>query len=387
MIRARGAFDAATRAAAPRSIPVPPSPLQSLLDRAVRAMWPRRSQQELLLDLGERKGWRVSNYDAALAAVCGWLEDELGLGATQWQPPEREAHVDLATVRDLGTRRGPTGPSGGVAMWAEALGPAVGATPKTLANSLARGLRPDRSDHRWLVSIARASRSSPRSSGIDAWLYHRRSPTNVSCALASLGADDPYDAGDALLVVSLLALWQRRRPTQAARSNKGRLRSRRETPKPVAALAPTLASPGQLPHLLRLARTLPGGRDLALLGLEAALTEAHLAPHAPRRGGLDTWDGETWLRAAESEGRAFEDLIGRSDAAVIAFRIERMRAWRERRPSCPIEGVSGVPYVEASLALEAARAGAPAAAAFSVHTPGLLMLLPLLRNRGFEILP
>ncbi len=363
------------------------SNLMPLLDRAIRAMWPRRAQQELLLDLGERKGWNGTDYEAALASACTWLSDELGLGTAGTIAEVPAAPVSLVTVRQIANDLPQDGPSSGVAKWAEAIAPAVGSTPKTLANSLTRGLRPERADHRWLLSLAQAAGEAP-TAGVDAWLYHRRSPASVSLALGSLGTGDQYAAGDALLVFSLLALWQRRRPTHAARANKGRPRSRRETPKPVAALTSSLASPGQLPHLLRLARALTGGREFALLGLEAALTEAHLAPHAPRRtGGRDTWDGETWLRVVEAALTEFIDVVGKDDAAVFAFRVERMRAWRESRPLCPLGELPRVPYVEASLALEARRAGASLSATYSAQTPGLLMLLPLLRSRGFEVHP
>jgi hypothetical protein len=363
-------------------------PLLTILDRTIRALWPRRAQQELLLDLGERKSWDANDYQEALACACAWLGDELSLRADPQSAFTPAWRVDPASFRDLGARHGWTGGSSGVAKWAEAIAPAVGSSPKTLVNSLTRGLRSDRSDHRWLVSVAHAAGTSSSWSQIDAWLYHRRSAASVSSALSSLGANGQYSAGDATLVFSLLALWQRRRPTQAARSNKSQTRTRRETPKPVAALRSSLASPGQLPHLLRLARTLAAGRDLALLGVEAALTEAHLAPHAARRSSSrDTWDGETWLGAVEVAVADFRDLVSVDDAAVIGFRIERMRAWREARPLVSHRPPGSAPYVEASMALEATRAGAAPVATFSPHTPGVLMLLPLLRSRGLVAAP
>lgn len=371
-------------------VPMPDAPLISTFERALKAMWPRRAQQELLLDLGERKAWDAQDREAALAAACAWMGAELGLVVEGPPPGLPSPPADLASVRDLGTRVGGRGTSTGVAKWAEVIASAVGSSPKTLANSLRDGLRPARPDHRWLASLMQAATPPQDDDRVDAWLYHRRSPANVARALGSLGIHGQYTAGDATLVFSLLALWQRRRPTHSARSNKGQPRSRRETPKPVAALTSSVASPGQVPHMLRLARLLPGGRDLALLCLEAALTEAHLAPHAPRRApGPERhgWDGETWLRAVEHALTEFSDVVGTDEAAAIAFRIERMRAWRESRPLRPIPTPAGVPYVEASLALEATRGGEPPSRAFSTQAQGLLMLLPLLRSRGFELLP
>jgi hypothetical protein len=149
---------------------LPASLLMPILDRAIRDMWPRRAQKELLLDLGERKGWDGTDYEAALASACAWLSDELGLGTAGTIAEMPAAPVSLVTVRQLASDLAQDGPSSGVAKWAEAIAPAVGSTPKTLANSLTRGLRPDRADHRWLVSLAQAAGEAP-TAGIDAWLY------------------------------------------------------------------------------------------------------------------------------------------------------------------------------------------------------------------------
>ena len=65
--------------------------LADCLERAVEAMWPRRAQQELLLDLGERKEWDLANRRVAVEGAGAWLIRELGL------PPS--VSVDAAAPR------------------------------------------------------------------------------------------------------------------------------------------------------------------------------------------------------------------------------------------------------------------------------------------------
>ncbi len=253
---------------------------------------------------------------------------------------------------------------------------------------MTRGLRADRPDHRWLRLLIRVARRG--GGALDAWAFHRRSPGVVAEELAARAARDDLDAGDAVLVMSLLALWQRRRPTAHARGNRGQVRPRRTTPKPVAGVRDTLAAAGQLRHLGRLAKMLGGERARAvlLLGIEAGLTEAHLAPHAARlsqQGAPDT--GEGWLRGIEQVVHEHAVLLA-EDAAVLRFRIDRMRAWRDRvEQPLPHEDAVRFAYVRASLDLEHTHAASAVDEPVHASTPGLLMLLPLLRARGFAVAP
>ncbi len=361
---------------------MPSMPLAALLDRVVRALWPRRTEQELLLDLGERKGWGDHDRQTALGRAANWLGHELLLAdPVAAGPPAPASESALETLRAVGSRCSGQDSHPGVARWIGALAPATGASPKTLANSLSSGLRPERRDHRWLTVIARIEQGEG-AQALDAWLFHRRTPSAVSRALSGILSRDAYDAADALVLLSLLALWQRRRPTERVRANKGTARSRRQTPKPVAALAGSLASVGQFGHLVDLAKDLRRPDLLTALAIEAALTEAHLGPHPARRSRGTLQDcGEAWLEAVL--GKLDEvDCLDAEDVEAFKFRIERMRAWRERRPMAAGFGAPGVPYIEASVALEEARTGMPVRRAFSAEAPGLLMLLPLLRSRG-----
>ena len=363
-------------------------PLDALLGEAIHALWPRRSQQELLLDLGERKGWSESERSAQLLAAARWMQRELLLAPQVEVPHHRAPPPVLAAVRALGEALAPK-PFSGVARSAEGLAPALGSSSKTLVNSLSVGIRASRSDHRWLLLLARLVAGDHP---VDAWLFHRRSPASVSAELGSMARRHPYlDAVDAVLLLSLFALWQRRRPVTRARGNRGRIRSRRSTPKPVAALGGSLILLGQVQRLGEIAADMGGeaGRALLLLVLEAALTEAHLAPHSARRSAARSpGTGESLLAAVQEILESHASRLGQEAAAVLSFRVERMRAWRDGRPLQKfLLPTVRHPYVQASLLLERARNTVPPAQTFNPHTPGLLMLLPQLRSRGFQVSP
>lgn len=356
--------------------------IHTVLHNAIAAMWPRRTQRELLLDLGEHKGWTDDDYARRVAEVATWLRDELTLPDPIPACGPTKADLGWHDLREWASNRQQGEASSGVARWAMELAPAVGTAPKTLANSMRGGLSSSRSDHRWLTLIARAGHEPARE---DAWVFHHRTAASVSAALGAIAARAPCDAAGSMLVFSLLALWQRRRPTADARGNRGRARSRRDTPKAVAALRGTLIAAGQVAPLMTLAAALPAssaGRVVALVAVEAALTEAHLAPHPARLSDSQQPDtGEGLLRAVESALVRHRDLLG-SDAEAFGFRVERMRAWRDRRPqSPPSDHVSGLPYVAASMALERREAISPAPE-WETDTPGLFMLIPMLRRRG-----
>lgn len=356
---------------------------ESLADR-LHLLWPRRIHQELLLDLGERKGWGKPEYFGAAEAAAAHLSEQLLLPTTLAMSPGESSSDPLAALRLLGENLAkPTSPPG-VARWISGLASAVGAAPKTLANSLSQGISAERREHRWLRLIDRLLRGGM---ALDAWLYHRRSPSCVAAELARGGASPVLDAGDAVLLFSLIALWQRRRPTSEARANRGHSLTRRQTPKPIANLQGNLLVPRQLQHLARVAERLPGpaGQALGLLATEAALTEAHLAPHAARKSRTNMAEsGEDWLCAVEGllvNGQ--KGLFSPADDAMIRFRVDRMRAWRDGTPQRqPSLLIANEPYVRAALALER-RHSAPSMERFSPHSPGLLMFLPQLRRLGW----
>jgi len=360
---------------------------RDVLDRAVRSAWSGRTQRELLLDLGERKRWGEVEHREAVDSAAEWLADALLLPSTLDVVPPPMAVADMAAIRPYGEALAPRSDLQGVARWIVGVAPALGVAPKTLANSLGGGLRSHRADHRWLRLIARLLRGD---AAPDAWAFHRRSPRAVADELARQSGRSVVDAGDAVLFASLLALWQRRRPTSEARGSRGRTGSRRETPKPIAALRESLVSLGQLRHLGRLARELGGGagQSLLLVAVETALTEAHLASHPARRSGREARDGgESWLRAVDAL-LDHAGLLDDEEALVLRFRVDRMRSWGNRLPQAEsIFGVVRSPYVRASLALERAHQRRPKMEAdFDPHTPGLLMLLPLLKRRDLLVM-
>ena len=359
--------------------------LAAALAHGLRAVWPSRRARESLLDLGERKDWSEPDLDEQVARVARWLEEELGLPVEL--PAFARPHQDaLAWARTFGRglHEGPA--ERGVSRWASALAPCAGTTGKTLANSVGGGLDPARADHRWIGVL---SRIHDGRGGGTAWWFHARTPERVAVELARLAAPTLIDGGDALLLLSLLALWQRRRPTDQARGNRGTTRPRHVTPKPVASLRGELVQVGQLAHLAKLAEHLPpeAAHQLIMVAVECALTEAHLAPHRARAGRDDPGDGEAPLRAVERL-MAHTDTVKELDREIIEFRVERMRAWRDGTRAPPVSGtLADQPYVAASQALEARRRGDHVLPRFQPSDPGLFMLQPLLRRRGLLVSP
>ena len=328
---------------------------RDVLDRALRDTWRRRTQRELLLDLGERKRWGEAEHQKAVYAAADWLVETLQIPATL-DVPQTIADADLASIHPYGEALAPRSDLQGVSRWIVGIAPLLGVVPKTLANSLDGGLQSHRADHRWLRLLERVLRGQ---AAPDAWAFHRRSPTIVAHDLARQAGQSVVDAGDAVLLASLLALWQRRRPTTEARASRGHAVSRRETPKPIAALRESLVGQGQVGHLARLAHRIGGarGQALLLLTVEAALTEAHLATHPARRAASARPDGgERWLRGVDAVLRDASALIEDEELLVLRFRVDRMRAYRGALPQSESSfgGVRSA-YVRASLALERAH--------------------------------
>lgn len=356
-------------------------PLAAVLSDMLLRMWPRRRHQELLLDLGERKGWTDADRDDALERLAGWSLTELGL------PDRLPARTGLDGVALPGLPAVPLDrvkPVGGVGLQMVALAALAGTAPKTLANSVGSGLRSDRRDHRWLGFLPRLSAGHLSE---DAWIYHRRSPRAVGEELAARAHAPFFDAGDALLVLSIVALWQRRRRPGEARASRSQLVSRRELAKPIAALDGWVMMPSQLGPLLEygVERGGTGGRAVVAVSIEAALTEAHLAPHRARATGAAVGSGEGWLRAVEQAlGRPpVAQVLGVEEHEVFAWRVARMRAYAARQPT-PLPGgaASAHPYTKLARAIDDALGKRPSERLFHAADPGYFMLLPQARRLG-----
>ncbi|MBK8690956.1 MAG: hypothetical protein IPN17_01270 [Deltaproteobacteria bacterium] len=81
-------------------------------------------------------------------------------------------------------------------------------------------------------------------------------------------------------------------------------------------------------------------------------------------------------------------MIDEEELLVLRFRVDRMRAYRGALPQSESSfgGVRSA-YVRASLALERAHQQLTVTDAdFNPHTPGLLMLIPLLRRRELLVI-
>lgn len=265
---------------------MPTVSLAQLLGAALRRLWPACTQRELLLDLGEHKVWDLHDEDVAIGRFAEWLALELVLPphVETIEPATVDEGAELAPLRLLVSQHREDGNRRGVARWVVELAPLAGTQAKTLANTLSKGLRPHRSDHRWLRVISRICRGG--SAPLNAWCFRLRSADAVIEQLARLAQTEPLDAGDALLLYSLVALWQRRRPSEESRANRGQRRGRRATPKPLASLAGTLIQPGQIAPLGGLAGQLGGevGRGLQW---------GHPGGRGRHRGGVAHFGGES----------------------------------------------------------------------------------------------
>lgn len=352
--------------------------LASLLDQAIGHLWPARRDQEALLDLGERKGWGTAERSAAVGACARWLiENRVAPAAII---PADVLRVDAAAAIERLTRHAPRADAIGVAQRIAQVAPVLGvATPKTLANTLSGGLQPRRPDHRLLMALDRSLCGpappfgfSARSEAVMAQLCAR---------LAGHLAIEQPDALDALWIVSILALWQRRRDPRKARGNRGAGQTRRLTPKPVARLAQALMGPAQLSALVDLAER-ESTPAIALLGIEAALTRIHLSGHGDRRDARLPPDR---LSAALVEIIERASLEG--EQAMLRYRLDVSRAWRSRATwPTPPAAIAAHPYVHWSVALARQTCGGALSlealrVAWQTDWPGKAMLAPIIRHR------
>lgn len=355
--------------------------LADTLSTLLLRLWPKRRQQELLLDLGERKAWGHEDRADAVGRLANWLASELLLTTPKCpaDPPIHDDWRGLARALNAPIADRPAG----VGTSTTTLAHLAGSSPKTLANWLTRGLLEERTDHRWVNLLARIAMGNVRP---DALVFHRRSPRVVSEELARRVDATALDAGDALLVFSLVSLWQRRRRPGEARAARGTALPRRLLPKPVSALEGHLLVPSQLRPLVDADEFLPAAPAEALVAvaLDAALTEAHLAPHVPHRSSAPPREGagESWLLAIE-EALARTHTLDPTDVSVFAWRVARMRAYGNHAPTPPPpDAVRDHPYVALARAIDVARGDPDQIATFDPAEAGYLMLLPQARRLG-----
>ncbi len=374
--------------------------LERLLLEVVPAIWPQRRVREALLDLGENKGWGRADFRDACAGAASWFGSELLLGKPGLLEVEQAVPAERGLTRQEVIARsrwllGPSGRSCAVSQAIEELAPLVGCgAPKTLDNSLTGGLKSRRPDHLWLATIAGGPAALP---GEEQLLFHSRTRTGMGWALERLQVNlegGRLDAVDALILLSLLALYQRRRATTAARGNRGRSLGRRGTPKPVAALRGRMITHGQARALVEHAVAAGEvGRGVALLALEWSFTDAHLAPHGARSGAA-----ASEVLPARQVLRQLDKLLATSGLEALIqphhvlfrYRLSRMRAYLDK--ASPVK-VSGLPedhaYVAISEALSLALRQPSSAslaglrrceARLSRDEPGAIMLAPMVRS-------
>lgn len=357
--------------------PSPPSrTLACLLSTAVRTIWPRRTQHELALDLAQRKAWNDADFEDACHECADWLVSEVGLASVVVAAP---------MVGDWAALRSAAREMAGdktVESFAERAGHLFGRSASNVRNNLST-YHPGRVEHWWIAAMGRIAceQSSP------AVLYHQRSRQSVNAGLERLaGACDVGvpDAADVLLLTSLLALYQRRRPTNEVRGSRGQVLSRREAPKPIVLLLSSLFPAGVARKLLALAPRIEGGdprRHLAALGVEWALTVAHAAPHrAVRAGARRKPDADVIECVVRSASEILPD-----QATALRFRLDLMLAYAGSAPMSVTSSVDAYGEIHGCFAavradVEALPAAERAMRLVEADAPGSLMLAPQVRR-------
>lgn len=362
--------------------------LCAALQCALTSMAPRRSERERLLDL-RLHGAAMEDLTDGLAALSTFLGQDLDL-AERWQvqlPDGDDQHrrdferFKAALLAQAGANAAIRERAPGVAKWVAVVAPALDVAPKTLANSLARGLRPARRDHRWLAWLVDSHGGELQSA---AWFFHDRTGEAVTQTLARWHGARRWTVADALLLFSLTALWQRRRDSATARAHRGRAVPRRTMAKPAAALDDWLVSASQVAPLCRLIEGLHGGTDpqraslLSAFVIEATLTQAHIVMHSAT-GRQRRRSGERLLHAAERELRA----VGSELAPLLRWRIALMRAWRDKTalPLPEHDLADQSPYVQWTQWLWRSRQSAGASAVSSPSSAPPWSLLPQVRAK------
>lgn len=363
--------------------PTRSTPLAELLASAVRMLWPRRLQQELVLDLPQRKDWTDADLDVAAADFAAWLGEDLGLAqtiSTSVTPPANWVELRARARRLLGATTSD--------QFHDTIAEMFGKASPTVRNNAAL-FDPARVEHAWIALLGRID-AGQTLTGVT---FHTRTRHNVDIALGRLfvhvGAGTP-DAADALILISLLALYQRRRQPADARAARGRAMRRRAVPKPIARLASRLYPIGASSRMLRAAEAFKYPREAAVfrsLALEWAFTVAHLAPHPTTIKPVATGPSNA-LALVEAAVTQVLPHLEAVEGAVVRFRLSIMADYaRGTRLAVP-DGCPA-PYVVAHRHLADAhlanaldqkeRAIVAAARMVDADEAGTLMLAPQIR--------
>jgi hypothetical protein len=328
--------------------------MSALLAAAIAAFWPRRADQERWLDLGEHKPWTPQDLARACDLCVAWLQrqglcpmtlpEPPGDGAAACPKPKelRDQALWLADDHDdKGSARA------GVAEANLRLAPLLGSDPGTYANSLSGACKPWRLDHLWARLLA-----EPDLVAREQALYHARTRAGLARGWVRLSASLRHGPSlqERLVLASLLALYQRRKPTQDVRANRGQQQPRRLTPKPAAGGPVVLVQPGQALLLLARCAALrddPRAQAIAAVVMEAVLTGAHLDAHRARSTEAPDPSFPRWV----DECLALASPLLGAEAEVWRFRVARMRAYQAQDSRSPPMPDNPHPYVEASVHL------------------------------------
>lgn len=311
--------------------------MYELLKNGTVLVWPHRSAQETLFDLGERKDWGEEELCEAVFSCAGWWSG-FGVGVQNSSPCEEFFWADMGDVLfpllQAFAEQKNTLPktSAGVPKGCQIFSMLVPSSPKTLANNKKNWCDSKRPDHRWLLCLGRLLREREFPKGL---LFHRRSIAALNEALSVCYGHmlvGQMDTADAMLLLSLISHWQRRRPTREVRANRQQQKPRRSTPKPVVARKDDLLHLGRFACNMEFARFV-GLAPLVHLLFELALTESHLEPHSAKSK-QDAPSSSNWLTAVEQQLQCLDnqELLG-EEKEFYTYRIGVMDAYLKRQPS------------------------------------------------------
>lgn len=303
----------------------------AIMQNLIKTLWHLQKDQEALLDLGERKAWGDDALDEAINEWVGWLNaHDLGPGAV--------TRTDRATPSISRPRiwyeaaRWVLPPGEGARSRSEEnkhWGHLLGCSPRSFDNELSKDFKPTHAAHMWVHQLANIDTIA-----LDSLLYHRRTRANMAAFWERLLSGDHIPAlADRLVLISLAMLYQRRRPTEAARGNRGRTAPRRSTPKPAKRPTKELVSQGFADTMcgwLQHHRDAPRTASVAALLVELLLTQRHAHAHTDR----------TTEPSGVSERSSWEDaripsLVGLApddDRVVFEERLRIMHCYERREP-------------------------------------------------------
>lgn len=252
--------------------------LNASLVRIIAQFWPTDTAKESLFDLGEHKQQVSQNFPCAIDHFISWLNTYQFI-PTQFSPPSnpfQERPVSRETISKTAWLLGE-------GQLVRKLSQLLIKIEKTLNNSLTT-FQYRKIEHLWIKSIIYPDLD------INLILFHRRTRQALHTFWHSLLVrcqTHDLDLQDYLVLVSLIALYQRRRNTDEVRANRRSQKSRKITPKPISKLFTScIARCENIVETCANTNSIEA-RQLALMSIEETLTYEHMQLF-PKRNTKDT---------------------------------------------------------------------------------------------------